>query len=83
MKKQNAIERLYLVAGGLSLAGMGMVFSIVFAGPGVVVLGVAAVLFLAGLVMQLVRPQPARLALAIRRRFRTALGRTPAEPAGA
>ncbi|MDP3061759.1 MAG: hypothetical protein Q8O40_00900 [Chloroflexota bacterium] len=83
MKKQNAIERLYLVAGGLALAGMGMVFSIVFAGPGVVVLAVAAALFLAGLTIQLVRPQPSKLVLAIRRRFRTTLGRTPAEPAGA
>ena len=83
MKKQNAIERLYLVASGLALAGMGMVFSIVFAGPGVVALGVAAVLFLAGLTIQLVRPQPSKLVLAIRRRFRIALRRTPAEPAGA
>jgi len=82
MKKQNAIERLYMIAGGLALAGMGMVFSIVFAGPGVVLLGVASALFLAGLVMQLVRPRAPRLVLVIRRRFRGA-GRTPAEAANA
>lgn len=55
MKGTGLAVKAYAVAGLLSLAGIGMMLSVVLAGPGVILLTVAFLLLLGGLVRDLVR----------------------------
>lgn len=65
MRTSVIAEKMYLVAGLLALAGAAALLSVVFAGPGVLLIMAAVVPLLAGLTMQLgegpVRSVAARL----------------------
>lgn len=56
MKQRTLAEKFYLMAGGVALAGVALLLSIVFAGPGLVLLTLAALLLLVGLALDLIRP---------------------------
>ena len=56
MKNRPLYEKLYMAGTALALGGMGLVVSIAFAGAGVVLLAVALLVFLAGLLTELLAP---------------------------
>lgn len=60
MRNRTLYEKLYIAGGALALGGVALVLSVLFAGAGVVMLFLALLTLLAGLVVELLLPQPHR-----------------------
>ncbi|MEK7847364.1 MAG: hypothetical protein AAB270_00410 [Chloroflexota bacterium] len=60
MRNRTLYEKLYIGGGALALGGVALVLSVLFAGAGVMMLFLALLTLLAGLVVELLWPQPQR-----------------------